>query len=77
MKSTVTAKYQTTVPKAVREKLGIRVHDALEWVVEGGKAVVYPMRNAFLRRRNSIKVGRGDIDADIEAALAARVERYR
>ena len=77
MKSSVTTKYQTTVPKPVREKLGISVNDTLEWVIERGKASVYPVRNAFLQYRNSVKVGKGKIKADIEASREARVEKYR
>ena len=31
MKSTVTSKFQATVPKEIREKLGIRRGDSIEW----------------------------------------------
>lgn len=77
MNSTVTAKYQTTIPKAVREKLGISVNDALEWVVEKGKVVVHPIHSDFLRFRGSVKTGVGDIGADIEIARQRRMEKYR
>ncbi len=77
MKSTVTAKHQTTIPKEVREKLGISVHDALEWVVNNGKVIVFPVHNDFFRHRGSVKVGPGDIRADIEAAREKRLEKHR
>ena len=77
MNSMVTAKYQTTIPKEVRERLGIEVHDALEWVVEKGKVTVYPVHNTFLRHRNAVKAGAGDIAADIEQAREGRMEKYR
>lgn len=77
MNSTVTVKYQTTIPKAVREQLGISVNDALEWVVEKGRAVVQPVHSNFLRHRGSVKTGSGDICADIQAARESRVEKYR
>lgn len=77
MKSTVTAKYQTTIPKAVREKLGISVNDALEWVVEKGRVVVHPVHSDFLRYRGSVKTGAGDIEADIQSARERRLEKYR
>jgi len=77
MNSTVTTKYQTTIPKAVREKLGISVHDSLEWVVEKGRVVVHPVHNDFLRYRGSVKMGSGDIGADIQAARETRMEKYR
>jgi AbrB family looped-hinge helix DNA binding protein len=77
MNSTVTTKFQTTIPKGVREKLGISVHDALEWVVEKGRVTVYPVHKSFLRYRNAVKTGQGDIAADIEDAREDRLERYR
>ncbi len=77
MNSTVTVKFQTTIPKAVREKLGISVNDALEWIVERGRVVVHPVHNQFLRHQGSVKAGPGDIAADIELALENRLEKYR
>ncbi len=77
MNSTVTSKYQTTIPKAVREKLGISVNDALEWVVEKGRVIVHPVHSDFLRHRGSVKCGAGDISADIRQARESRLEKYR
>lgn len=77
MNSTVTVKYQTTIPKAVREMLGISVNDALEWIVEKGHVVVQPVHNQFLRHRGSVKAGSGDITADIQLARESRLEKYR
>lgn len=77
MQSIITSKYQTTVPKAIRQRLGLEVSDALEWSVENGKAVVAPIRGAFLRHRNTVAVGSGDIADDIERARHDRVGKYR
>lgn len=77
MNSTVTSKYQTTIPKAIREKLGISVNDALEWVVEKGRVIVHPVHSDFLRYRGSVKIGAGDISADIQHAREHRLEKYR
>lgn len=77
MNSTVTVKYQTTIPKGVRERLGIRVNDAIEWRVLKGKAEVLPVRTGFLRHRNVVHVGAGDLRADLEAARATRAEKHR
>ena len=77
MNSTVTAKYQTTIPKAVREKLGITINDALEWIVEQGRVVVLPVHNDFLSYQGSVKTGAGDIAADIRTAREHRMEKYR
>jgi AbrB family looped-hinge helix DNA binding protein len=77
MNSTVTTKYQTTIPKAVREKMGISVNDSLEWIVEKGRIVVHPVRSDFLRYQGSVKTGVGDIAADILSAREQRLEKYR
>ncbi len=77
MNSTVTVKFQTTIPKAVREQLGISINDALEWIVEKGRVVVHPVHNEFLRYRGSVKVGAGDIAADIQSARTSCLEKYK
>ncbi len=47
----VTRKYQVTLPKEVRERLGIRIGDSLRVKVEDGKVVLEPV---VPRRRNPI-----------------------
>ncbi|RLD98197.1 MAG: AbrB family transcriptional regulator [Aquificota bacterium] len=73
MKTVVTSKFQTTIPKKVREELGISVHDALEWEVRGGEIVVRPVSSRFLSFKGAVKVGPGDIERDIEEARRAWV----
>ena len=77
MNSTVTTKYQTTIPKSVRDKLGISIHDALEWVIEKGQVVVHPVQSTFLSYRGSVKIGAGDVAEDIRLARAERLDKYR
>jgi AbrB family looped-hinge helix DNA binding protein len=77
MKSIITSKYQTTIPKAIRINLGLSVKDALEWKVENGQVILYPVKRNFLKYRNSVKTGQGDIAGDIEAARNLRMEKYR
>ncbi len=77
MNSTITMKYQTTVPKVVRDALGIAINDVIEWTVEKGRAVVRPVRSDFLSYRNSVNVEAGDITSDIEAARDAIAGRFR
>jgi bifunctional DNA-binding transcriptional regulator/antitoxin component of YhaV-PrlF toxin-antitoxin module len=77
MKSIITSKYQTTIPKGIRINLGLSVKDALEWKVENGQAILYPVKRNFLEYRNSVKTGQGDIAGDIETARNLRMERYR
>ena len=77
MNSTVTKKFQTTIPKTVREKLGISVHDSLEWVVEKGRVVVRPIHGDFLSFQGSVKTGAGDISGDVQSAHEKSMEKYR
>ena len=77
MQSIITSKYQTTIPKAIRENIGLSVKDALDWKVERGRIIVSPVKKNFLKYRNAIKTGPGNITDDIEAARKLRVEKYR
>lgn len=77
MNSTITSKFQTTIPKKIREQLGISVRDSLEWRITGGKAVVVPVHNEFNRHRGIIKTGAGDIATDIAAARLLRAGKFR
>jgi antitoxin PrlF len=50
--ATMTSKGQITVPKEVRDRLGIQQGDKIEFVVEDGKTVVrraQPAENPFLK----------------------------
>jgi AbrB family looped-hinge helix DNA binding protein len=77
MLSTITSKYQTTIPKAVRKKLGLSVKDALEWKMEDGRVVVAPAKARFLRFKNSVRVGPGSIAEDIDAARDQRLQKFQ
>jgi AbrB family looped-hinge helix DNA binding protein len=67
-KSTITVKYQTTVPKEVREKLGVHPSDVLQWEVVGDHVRVTAATPAFLALQGSIKVGPGDPVEDVRKA---------
>ena len=77
MQSVITSKFQTTIPKAVREHLKLSVHDTLEWKVDQGKIIVLPVQKKFLQYRNRIKTGPGKIDEDIKAARRQRMASYQ
>ena len=77
MQSGITSKFQTTIPKAVREHLKLSIHDTLEWKVEKNKIVVLPVQKKFLKYRSRIKTGPGKIDEDIKLARIQRTGRYR
>ena len=77
MQSVITSKFQTTIPKDVRERLKLSIHDTLEWKIDRGKIVVLPVQKKFFEHRNKIKTGPGKIEKDIEQARKQRVEKYR
>lgn len=68
MTSKVTSKYQVTIPKDIREHLHLSVNGAIEWSIQGGKITVTKADAPFLARQGSLKVGKGNIETDIELA---------
>ncbi|UCD77548.1 MAG: AbrB/MazE/SpoVT family DNA-binding domain-containing protein [Desulfobacterales bacterium] len=77
MQSVITSKYQTTIPKDVRDRLKLSVHDTLEWKIEEGKIVILPVQKEFLKYKNRIHTGPGKIENDIKKARQSRLEKYR
>ncbi|HSS49408.1 MAG TPA: AbrB/MazE/SpoVT family DNA-binding domain-containing protein [Thermoanaerobaculia bacterium] len=67
-KSTLTVKYQTTVPKEVREKLHAGPNDVLQWEVTGDYARVTVASSDFLNLQGRFKVGPGDPVEDVRRA---------
>lgn len=76
MQTVITSKFQTTIPKKIREKLLLSVKDSLDWKIEDGRIIVSPMQTEFLKYQNSIHIGGGDIAEDIKAARKTRTSRY-
>lgn len=55
--SSVSSKGQVTIPIEIRNRLGIREGDRVEFVVEGGKTILRPARgqsNPFAKYLNAI-----------------------
>ncbi len=71
-KSTITSKYQTTIPREVREKLGVGPQDVLQWEIRGTQVQVKVADTAFLRRRGTIKAGPGSVVEDVRRARSLR-----
>ncbi|CAM5487339.1 hypothetical protein ATER59S_03390 [Aquamicrobium terrae] len=44
MIGSITSKGQTTVPKEVRDRLGLAQGARIEWIIEGDKAIVRPRK---------------------------------
>ena len=61
-------KYLVVIPKEVREALGIKIGETVEFVVEKGKAVLYPHRGsvASVKSIHGIIKHKGAIDEGIE-----------
>jgi len=76
MQSVITSKFQTTIPKGVRESLKLTINDTLEWKIERGKTVVIPVQKRFLNYKNAIKTGPGKIEEDIILSRDRRIEKY-
>lgn len=54
-RSVVTAKGQVTIPKPVREALGLQEAAVVEFEIRSGEAVLRPARQTFLARFASIR----------------------
>ena len=77
MQSVITSKFQTTIPKKIREQLNLSIHGSLDWQVEKGHIVVTSITAHFLDLQNSIKIGPGNIKKDIQLARQIRTEKYK
>ncbi len=53
--STITRKGQTTIPKPIRELLGLKPNDKIFYLVEDNKVILKPMRGDILELRGSVK----------------------
>jgi AbrB family looped-hinge helix DNA binding protein len=77
MQTVITSKFQTTIPKKIREKLLLSVKDTLDWKIEDGRIIVSSMQTHFLERKNSIHTGPGDIAKDIQMARKNRADKFK
>ncbi len=76
MQTVISSKFQTTIPKKIREQLSLSVSDALEWEVENSRIIVTSPQADFRKYKNSVHVGAGDIKEDIQQARNKRADRY-
>ncbi len=77
MKSKITSKYQTTIPKEIRNRLNLSVSDSIEWKIEKDKILVEPVNKPFLKYKGSIKIESGNIKEDILRSGRMRVSKKR
>ncbi|KAB2945522.1 MAG: AbrB/MazE/SpoVT family DNA-binding domain-containing protein [Candidatus Methanoperedens sp.] len=66
-------KYLVVIPKDVRKALGINIGETVEFVIEKGRAVLYPHRGSTqsVKRVHGIIRHEGTIDEGIEEGYAA------
>ncbi|HEV8634553.1 MAG TPA: AbrB/MazE/SpoVT family DNA-binding domain-containing protein [Chloroflexota bacterium] len=72
----ITAKGQVTIPKAVRDALGVSTGDRVEFVLEDERAIVRPAPKGDIRRLAAIFANRRPFpgrDAERRAALEEAV----
>jgi len=72
LKTSITSKGQTTVPKAIREVLRVGPRDDVYWDVVDGEVRVSSGEPEFFRWFGSIRVGRGSIATDLARARRLR-----
>jgi AbrB family looped-hinge helix DNA binding protein len=72
IKSTVTSKGQTTIPRTIREELGIHAGDVLEWDVQQERVRIRLVGHRFINRRGTIHTGSGSVVDDINQARKNR-----
>jgi antitoxin PrlF len=78
--ATITSKGQVTLPKQVREALGLRLGDQVVFVVEHGRAVLHPVQKTGLQDLRGIARRRPPFvsrDAEREAAQSLASQNAR
>lgn len=75
--ATITSKGQITIPKEVREELGLRVGDRVAFrVLDDGRVVVEPETIDLRELKGALKPKRTGVTlADMEAAIRAAVTK--
>lgn len=67
MISTVTTKGQITIPMAIHKRYGIHANDKVDFVLEGDRLILMPVKT--LRDLRGAVTGKGgDLDAERQAA---------
>ena len=75
LRTSLTTKSQTTVPKPVREALGVGPHDPVYWEIRDGEVRLSAGEPRFYRWFGAIEVGPGSVVEDVAAARRMRGTR--
>jgi len=60
--SSLTTKWQTTIPKEVRSLLGLKPNDKILYLIEGEKVILKPLKGNILDLRGSVEKREKPID---------------
>ena len=77
MKSTVSIRGQTVVPREIREKMGIEPQSKLEWQIVGGQIIVTPIPPDPVRASVGLLGGKGLTTEDLLAEREKERQRER
>lgn len=78
--STVTRKGQVTIPKAIRDRLGVREGEKVFFVLRGDEVVLKPLHGDILELKGSIKPSAHPEDFEairrkVKKAVSAKVAK--
>lgn len=77
MLATVTSKGQVTIPKEIRDLLHIHANDKVDFLLDGERVVLMPIKT-LLDLRGAVKAtGKGDFTQERARAKAAVAKRVR
>ncbi len=77
MLSTVTSKGQVTIPKEIRDRLHICSNDKVDFVLDGDRVLLVPVRTLLDLRGAVPAGGKGDFPKERARAKAAVAKRVR
>ena len=60
--SVLTKKWQTTIPKEIRNLLKLKPNDKIIYLTEGEKVILKPLRGNILELRGSVRTKKKPID---------------
>lgn len=72
--STITSKGQVTIPKAIRERMGVGPHDKVNWIIEDDSVKVTRRESVVRRTAGMMKSPSGVSYATAEEMRAAAEE---
>jgi antitoxin PrlF len=77
MLATVTSKGQVTIPKEIRDLLHIHTNDKVDFVVDGDRVLLAPVKTLLDLRGAVPAKGQGDFDRERARAKAAVARRVK